>query len=78
MFQGSDCSCILIHRGAGVRSTNKAYTRHPLFIQLLFNKPLLYQVKALGHVRETEKEILFSQKKIENVSLADVRSRFQF
>lgn len=35
---------------------------HYLF-NCYLNKHLLYQVKALGHVRETEKEILFSQKK---------------
>ena len=52
-----------------MRSNDKAYTRHSLFIQLLFNKPLLYQVKALSHVRETEKEIIFSQKKLGMLAL---------
>ena len=42
VFQGSECSRILIHGNMEGRSNYKAYERHSPFIQLLSNKPLLY------------------------------------
>ena len=41
-IRGSESSCILIHGDVEGRSNYKAYKRLSPFIQLLFNKPLLY------------------------------------